>query len=65
MTSRVQRRSGTKSLVCSHCIRAVKNKQNSTPRNIGSFRGTSQARLNKHINDVHIHPRTVRPDIPE
>lgn len=56
--SRVSRRSGTKALVCQHCVRLCKDGKNA--RNVGSFRGRSQARLDRHIQEVHLNPRTIR-----
>ena len=57
--SRVVRRSGTKALVCQHCVRLCKDGKNA--RNAGSFRGTSQARLDRHVREVHQNPRAIRP----
>jgi hypothetical protein len=55
--SRVTRRAGTKNLICMHCQRLCKGTQAKTRM---SFRGQSQARLDRHIEQVHIHPRSIR-----
>ena len=51
--SRVTRRASTKALVCMECQRRVKGKSGSTPRTVLSFRGQSQARLDRHMREVH------------
>ena len=51
--SRVSRRAGTKALVCMECQRGVKGKSGVSPRTVMSFRGKSQARLDKHMREVH------------
>lgn len=58
--SRTVRRSGTKALVCTACVRGTQGKGG---RNVGSFRGRTQRALNEHIERVHVHPRTVRPAV--
>jgi hypothetical protein len=61
--SRVGRRAGTKALVCMECVKQTRNKTGVTPRNIGSFRGKTRERLNRHIREVHVNPRTIRPKL--
>ena len=57
--SRVSRRAGTKALVCMECQRNVKGTQAKIRT---SFRGQTRERLERHIHDVHRHPRaTARP----
>jgi hypothetical protein len=51
--SRVTRRAGTKALVCTECNRNVKGKPGTSSKNVMSFRGQSQARLDRHLRDVH------------
>lgn len=51
--SRVSRRAGTKALVCMQCQRKVKGGSGRQTRTVMSFRGYSQARLDKHIREVH------------
>ena len=63
--SRASRRAGKKALVCQECVKRTKTQTGHTPRNIGSFRGTSQARLDRHVREVHQNPRTIRPKIEE
>jgi len=47
MTSRTQRKAGTKSLACNKCGQAKNGK------NIRSFRGRTKARLQQHLRDAH------------
>lgn len=51
--SRVQRRAGTKALVCMECQRGVKGKPGVSARTVMSFRGKTQARLDRHLREVH------------
>lgn len=51
--SRVARRAGTKALTCPECQRRARVKQGSSPRTVLSFRGKSQARLDRHLKEVH------------
>jgi hypothetical protein len=51
--SRVGTRSGHKSLPCMECQKQVKAKTGSTSRMALSFRGKGQARLERHLADVH------------
>lgn len=59
--TRVSRRAGSKALVCFECVKATRKNPGKTARNVGSFRGRSIARLNRHIQEVHRNPRTIRP----
>jgi hypothetical protein len=51
--SRVSRRAGTKALVCGPCQRGVKAKTGTSPHTVMSFRGKSQARLDRHLREKH------------
>jgi hypothetical protein len=51
--SRIGKRASTKALVCFECSKGVKPKAGVASRVPLTFRGKSQARLNKHLKDVH------------
>lgn len=51
--SRVSKRAGTKALTCMACQRKVKGGTGRSTRTVMSFRGQSQARLDRHIKEVH------------
>lgn len=51
--SRNGNRTSTKSLVCAECQKGVKAKPGVASRTALSFRGKGQARLDRHMKDVH------------
>ena len=56
--SRVTKRAGAKALVCMACQRLIHGGASSKIRT--QFRGKGQTRLDRHIREVHTHPRIPR-----